>query len=296
MDTPTSSANKRMPSTVLPEGWPRPKGYANGMLAEGRILVTGGVIGWDKQGVFAPDFAGQAAQVFANIRAILAAGGAASRPGGLWLGVPTPAATALAVAVTLALAAFDRARTGALCMGVLPLAGLLLIGAPVPGLRALSGPPLFALAAHTFGWPLPRGGSQSISDALAAYLQELGGKIQTGHPVTTLDEFFGTDTPVKLIKCDVEGHEYEVFKGGERLLRTHRPMVLFECEDRHHRQKDWRDTFAFLEGLGYQGAFFSRRGLRSLKEFDPVRHGVPESPEYANNFAFRFPGPPVRVR
>jgi enamine deaminase RidA (YjgF/YER057c/UK114 family) len=61
---------------VQPEGWPRPKGYANGMLAEGRILVTGGVIGWDEQGVFAPDFAGQAAQVFANIRAILAAGGA----------------------------------------------------------------------------------------------------------------------------------------------------------------------------------------------------------------------------
>jgi enamine deaminase RidA (YjgF/YER057c/UK114 family) len=61
---------------VQPEGWPRPKGYANGMLAEGRILVTGGVIGWDEQGVFAPDFAGQAARVFANIRAILAAGGA----------------------------------------------------------------------------------------------------------------------------------------------------------------------------------------------------------------------------
>ncbi|HEY3120927.1 MAG TPA: hypothetical protein VGL15_09900 [Vicinamibacteria bacterium] len=78
---------------------------------------------------------------------LLAAGGAASRPGGLWLGLPTPAATALAVAVTAALAAFDRARAGALCIGVLPLAGLLLIGIPVPGLRALSGPPLFALAA-----------------------------------------------------------------------------------------------------------------------------------------------------
>jgi enamine deaminase RidA (YjgF/YER057c/UK114 family) len=76
MDTATSSANKGMPSMVQPEGWPRPKGYANGMLAEGRILVTGGVIGWDEQGVFAPDFAGQAARVFANIRAILAAGGA----------------------------------------------------------------------------------------------------------------------------------------------------------------------------------------------------------------------------
>jgi enamine deaminase RidA (YjgF/YER057c/UK114 family) len=76
MDTATPSANKGMPSMVQPEGWPRPKGYANGMLAEGRILVTGGVIGWDEQGVFAPDFAGQAARVFANIRAILAAGGA----------------------------------------------------------------------------------------------------------------------------------------------------------------------------------------------------------------------------
>jgi enamine deaminase RidA (YjgF/YER057c/UK114 family) len=76
MDTGVSSHKKGMPSVVQPESWPRPKGYANGMLAEGRVLVTGGVIGWDERGVFAPDFAGQAAQVFANIAAILAAGGA----------------------------------------------------------------------------------------------------------------------------------------------------------------------------------------------------------------------------
>jgi enamine deaminase RidA (YjgF/YER057c/UK114 family) len=76
MDTITPSASKGVPSVVQPKGWPRPKGYANGMLAEGRVLVTGGVVGWDEQGVFGPDFAGQAAQVFANIRAILAAGGA----------------------------------------------------------------------------------------------------------------------------------------------------------------------------------------------------------------------------
>jgi enamine deaminase RidA (YjgF/YER057c/UK114 family) len=76
MDTIALSESKGRPSVVQPEGWPRPKGYANGMLAEGRVLVTGGVIGWDEQGVFAPDFAGQAAQVFANIRAILVAGGA----------------------------------------------------------------------------------------------------------------------------------------------------------------------------------------------------------------------------
>lgn len=114
--------------------------------------------------------------------------------------------------------------------------------------------------------------------------------------VTTLDDFFGADTPVRLIKVDVEGHEYDVFRGGERLLRKYQPILMFESEDRHHRQSDRRDAFTFLESLGYQGAFFTRKGLRSLKEFDPVRHGVPESREYANNFVFRFPGPPVRVR
>jgi enamine deaminase RidA (YjgF/YER057c/UK114 family) len=76
MDPVISSTRTTSATVVQPEGWPRPKGYANGMLAEGRVLVTGGVIGWNEHGVFAPDFASQAAQVFANIRAILAAGGA----------------------------------------------------------------------------------------------------------------------------------------------------------------------------------------------------------------------------
>jgi len=114
--------------------------------------------------------------------------------------------------------------------------------------------------------------------------------------VSTLDDQIGPETPVRLIKCDVEGHEYEVFRGGERLLRAHHPILLFECEDRHVRRQSWRDTFAFLEEIGYQGAFFSRKGLRSIREFDPVRHGEPTSPEYANNFVFRVPPPPVRVR
>jgi enamine deaminase RidA (YjgF/YER057c/UK114 family) len=46
------------------------------MMAEGRILVTGGVVGWDSEGVFADGFVAQAAQTFRNIRAILAEGGA----------------------------------------------------------------------------------------------------------------------------------------------------------------------------------------------------------------------------
>jgi enamine deaminase RidA (YjgF/YER057c/UK114 family) len=69
--------SKSSAHTILqPSGWPRPKGYSNGLLAEGRIIVTGGVIGWDRDGVIPPTFVGQAKQLFQNIAAILAEAGA----------------------------------------------------------------------------------------------------------------------------------------------------------------------------------------------------------------------------
>jgi len=61
---------------LQPKDWPRPKGYANGIAAQGKIIVTGGVVGWDAAGVFPESFVDQAAQIFANILAILAEGGA----------------------------------------------------------------------------------------------------------------------------------------------------------------------------------------------------------------------------
>jgi enamine deaminase RidA (YjgF/YER057c/UK114 family) len=64
-------------SQVLqPSGWPQPKGYANGMMAEGRLVVTGGVVGWDVAGRFADGFVAQVRQALENIVAILAEGGA----------------------------------------------------------------------------------------------------------------------------------------------------------------------------------------------------------------------------
>ena len=60
---------------ILPEGWPQPRGYSNGMVAEGRVLVTGGLVGWDAEGVFAQGFLGQLRQTFLNIRAVVEAGG-----------------------------------------------------------------------------------------------------------------------------------------------------------------------------------------------------------------------------
>ena len=62
---------------ILPEGWPQPRGYANGMVAEGRVLVTGGLVGWDETGTFAEGLLGQIDRTFANIVAVVTAGGGA---------------------------------------------------------------------------------------------------------------------------------------------------------------------------------------------------------------------------
>ena len=64
------------PQVLQPGGWPRPKGYSNGMLAEGRLVVTGGVVGWDVEGRFPDTFVAQVKQTLQNIVAILAEGGA----------------------------------------------------------------------------------------------------------------------------------------------------------------------------------------------------------------------------
>ena len=62
---------------LLPPGWPRPKGYANGVAAFGRTVFTAGVIGWDaEEKIAADDLAGQFRQVLENIVAILAVDGA----------------------------------------------------------------------------------------------------------------------------------------------------------------------------------------------------------------------------
>lgn len=62
---------------VQPERWPRPRGYANGVLAEGRCLYVSGQVGWDEQEKFASDdLVAQVRQALANLLAVLAAGGA----------------------------------------------------------------------------------------------------------------------------------------------------------------------------------------------------------------------------
>ena len=57
---------------ILPAGWPRPKGYANGVVASGRTLFIAGMIGWDEQGRFASDdLVIQVKQALENLAAVL---------------------------------------------------------------------------------------------------------------------------------------------------------------------------------------------------------------------------------
>lgn len=58
---------------------------------------------------------------------------------------------------------------------------------------------MLGMLAHSVGWPLPRGGSQKIADALAAYLRDLGGEIVTGVEVKSLDVL----PPARVVLCDV---------------------------------------------------------------------------------------------
>lgn len=63
-------------STLLPPGWPRPKGYANGVLAKGSTVFVAGIIGWDTNEKFEEGFLAQFRKTLENTVAVLAEAGA----------------------------------------------------------------------------------------------------------------------------------------------------------------------------------------------------------------------------
>ncbi|HMN76298.1 MAG TPA: RidA family protein [Burkholderiaceae bacterium] len=66
-----------MTTILQPPGWPRPKGYANGVKVRGQMVFIAGMIGWDTEGRFpAADTAGQVRQALQNVRAVLDEAGA----------------------------------------------------------------------------------------------------------------------------------------------------------------------------------------------------------------------------
>ncbi|WP_018571703.1 phytoene desaturase family protein [Streptomyces sp. PsTaAH-124] len=84
---------------------------------------------------------------------------------------------------------------------------------------------VFCLAAHARGWPLARGGSQSISDALAAYLKDLGGAVHTDYEVKRLDDLpparaYVFDTsPTALARIAGLGRYYDSYRYGPGVFK-----------------------------------------------------------------------------
>ncbi len=61
---------------LQPPGWPKPKGYSNGIKARGEFVFVGGMVGWDANEKFPDSFVDQARQALQNIADVLAEGGA----------------------------------------------------------------------------------------------------------------------------------------------------------------------------------------------------------------------------
>jgi phytoene dehydrogenase-like protein len=102
------------------------------------------------------------------------------------------AALGLRSAAGLARSRFEGERARALLAGC-AAHSMLSLSAPLSAAFGL----VLAVSAHAVGWPVTRGGSQRLADALAAHLRSLGGRIETSRTVESLDEL-GTARPVLL--------------------------------------------------------------------------------------------------
>jgi FkbM family methyltransferase len=128
----------------------------------------------------------------------------------------------------------------------------------------------------------------------ATQIKEFAGYHTHRVQVTTLDRYCAEHAidHVDFIKCDVEGFEFEVFSGGTELLRTCKPVLLFECEKRMLGERNPEELISQLKELGYKGWFFQHNQLFPVEEFDSSIHQKMttgpywKDKAYVNNFAF----------
>lgn len=91
---------------------------------------------------------------------------------------------------------------------------------------------ILAAAAHAVGWPIPRGGSQSITDALIAHLESLGGEVRTSTPIDRIEDAGAVDvtlfdtTPRQLVRLagdrlhSVDRHRFERFRPAPGIFKV----------------------------------------------------------------------------
>ena len=97
--------------------------------------------------------------------------------------------------------------------------------------------------------------------------------------VTTLDKYFeGKNIQnVSFIKCDVEGAELMILKGGEEFLSTYKPAVLCEIVEKYEERYNYspKDVLDFMDKLGYKMFIYEKTDVGGiLKPIDSIKEGI----------------------
>jgi phytoene dehydrogenase-like protein len=137
---------------------------------------------------------------------------------------------------------------------------------------------VLGMAGHAVGWPIPRGGSQQIANALAAYLRELGGEIQVNRSIENLDEL----PKSRAILLDVSVWEFLRIAGNRLPSRYHRRLESFR-----HAPGIFKIDYALsspipwkAEACGHAGTIHLGGSIDEIAGAErEVSHGkIPESP------------------
>jgi phytoene dehydrogenase-like protein len=137
---------------------------------------------------------------------------------------------------------------------------------------------VLGLAGHVVGWPIPRGGSLQITSALAAYLRELGGKIEVEHRVDDLNDL----PKSRAVMLDISVWEFLRIAGHRMPPRYRRRLESFR-----HAPGIFKIDYALSEPIPWKAEACRRAGTVHLSgtmneiavaESDISRGKIPERP------------------
>ena len=149
------------------------------------------------------------------------------------------------------------------------------VSAPLTGAVAL----MFAASGHEVGWPFPQGGSQALSDALAAHLRSLGGEVLTARPATSMADL----PPARTYLFDTSPAGMVSIAGGRlggryvRRLRRYRPgQAAFKVDYALEEPVPWKAEACRRAGTVHVGGSFSE----IAGALESVHRGHPPDPPF----------------
>jgi phytoene dehydrogenase-like protein len=180
---------------------------------------------------------------------------------------------AICPAMLLAKFLFKEEASRALFAGI-AAHSFLPLEAPVSSAFAL----VLGLAGHAVGWPIPRGGSQQITNALATYLRDLGGKIETNHRVDDLNDL----PKSRVVLLDVSVWEFMRIAGRQLPAWYRKRLQSFR-----HAPGIFKIDYALSDPIPWKAQACRRAGTIHLggnideiaaTERDVARGKIPERP------------------